>query len=146
MAPSNSHQFYSELPLPKVSITDLVAQEQYFKPVPADWHVVITDIKSSTQAVKDGLHQIINLVATGSIIAAINLARNVNITIPFFFGGDGATLLIPDNLLDPVMKALYEHQENTSRNFGLTLRVGHVPVADVYKNNYQFYLVLQFVY
>jgi len=80
-------QFYSDLPLNEVSLNELLANRQFFFPVPDDWHVIITDIKNSTQAVKDGLHQVVNLVATGSIIAALNIARKANSTIPFFFRG-----------------------------------------------------------
>jgi len=130
-------QFYSELPLNEVSLNELVADRQFFFPVPDDWHVVITDIKESTQAVKDGLHQVVNLVATGSVIAGLNIARKANTTIPFFFGGDGATLLVPASLLDQLMLALNEHRENTFRNFGLELRVGHMPVVEIYQKQHK---------
>ena len=123
---SNNH-FYTNLPLADIPVSHVVAEEHLFEPVPSDWHVIITDIKSSTKGVQEGKHQIINLVATGSIIAAINLAKAAKISIPFFFGGDGATLLIPSFLLDSVMKALIEHQQKTAKNFDLDLRVGQVP-------------------
>ena len=83
----HSDQFYTELPPNEVSINELVADKQLFFPIPDDWHVIMTDIKSSTQAVKDGLHQVVNLVATGSVIAGLNIARKANTTIPFFFRG-----------------------------------------------------------
>ena len=131
--PEHTDQFYSELPLNKISVNQLVADKNKFFPVPDDWYVVITDIKSSTQAIKDGLHQVVNLVATGSVIAGLNLSRKANITIPFFFGGDGASLLVPASLVDPLMGALDEHRENTAKNFGLELRVGHLPVTKIYE-------------
>lgn len=93
MPKPHTDQFYSELPLNEISVNELVADTKLFFPVPDDWQVVMTDVKGSTQAVKDGLHQVVNLVATGSIIAGLNIARKANTTIPFFFGGDGATLL-----------------------------------------------------
>ena len=130
-------QFYSELPLNEVSVNQLVADEKYFFPVPDDWYVVITDIKKSTQAIKDGLHQVVNLIATGSVIAGLNLARKVNTTIPFFFGGDGATLLVPPSLIDPIMGALVEHRANTAKNFGLELRIGNVPITKIYQELHQ---------
>jgi len=103
-------QFYSDLPLNEVSVNKLVVDSQFFFPVPDDWHVVITDIKKSTQAVKDGLHQVVNLVATGSVIAGLNIARKAHITVPFFFGGDGATLLVPASMVDQLMLGLCEFQ------------------------------------
>ncbi|MFZ1858483.1 MAG: DUF3095 family protein [Chitinophagaceae bacterium] len=73
-----------------------------------------------------------NLVATGSIVAVLNIAYKENLTIPFFFGGDGATFIVPPIILDAVMKALIKHQQNTEVNFGIMLRVGHVPVEKIY--------------
>lgn len=51
--------------------------------------------------------------------------------MPFFFGGDGATLLIPDNLLEVCLKALNAHKDNVRDNFGLELRVGSVPLHEL---------------
>ena len=134
MPVQDHNRFYSELPLYDLPVSQLLAEEGSFSPVPEDWHVVITDIKGSTQATHDGLHQEVNLVATGSIIAALNLAKEADIAVPFFFGGDGATLLLPPCLLKPVMTALMEHRENTSRNFAMELRVAQMPVSQIYQN------------
>ena len=70
---------------------------------------------------------------TAGAAAALNLAREAHTDIPFFFGGDGATLLVPDFLLDLTMQALAEHRENAADNFNMDLRVGQVPVADLYR-------------
>lgn len=117
----------------EISLSDLLTEEHLFYRVPANWYVVITDVKRSTNAVEQGLHETVNLVATGSIVAALNIAYKENITVPFFFGGDGATFIIPSSILDPVLHALVIHQENTQRNYDITLRVGSVAVADIYK-------------
>lgn len=108
-------------------------QKKLFKAVPSDWHVIITDIKGSTTAVSNGLHETVNLIATGSIVAVLNLAYKANITIPFFFGGDGATFLVPDIIFQQAMQALQVYSENTLTNVDLTLRTGAVSVADIYK-------------
>ena len=137
MSTFNTEHFYSNLPVNKIPVSQLVGEEKLFFETPADWHVIITDVKKSTQALNDGLHHLVNLVATGSIIAALNIARKVNITVPFFFGGDGATMLIPASLLGSIMLALTEHRENTYRNFGLELRVGYVPVSEIYQKGFR---------
>ena len=134
----NTDQFYSELPPNEVSVNELVSDKHLFFPVPNDWHVIMTDIKGSTQAVKHGLHQVVNLVATGSVIAGLNIARKANTTIPFFFGGDGVTLLAPASLVDQIIQALNEHRENTSINFGLELRVGHMQAAKIYQKQHKY--------
>lgn len=140
MSALDNHQFYTALPFNKIPISELVANEEYFYKVPEEWHVVITDIKGSTKAVQAGLHQAVNLVATGSIIAALNIGRTNGISIPFFFGGDGATLLVPASILSVTMQALGEHSKNTARNFNLELRVGQVPVSEVYQHQHEILL------
>ncbi len=112
-------------------------EDHLFFKVPDNWHVIITDVRNSTQAAIDGKHQTVNLVATGSIVAALNIAFKDNILVPFFFGGDGATFIIPPSLLDATLIALQQHRENTLKNFGLDLRVGHVPVSEIYGGNHQ---------
>ena len=131
MTPSSSERFYVDLPLNKMGVTALMGMPACFSAVPPDWHVVLTDVKGSTRALDDGMHQTVNLVATGSIVAALNIARKADIRVPFFFGGDGATLIVPQVLVAPVLQALNLHSDNTRRQFGLELRVGSVPVADI---------------
>ena len=66
----------------------------------------------------------------------LNIAYKSNLTVPFFFGGDGATFIIPPTLLDTTIKALLQHRENTKTNFNLDLRVGHVAVAEIYEHDH----------
>lgn len=124
-----SRHFYTNLSIHRVTLSALLDEEAHFNEVPGDWHVIITDIKNSTIAFRAGRSEEINLIATGCIIATLNLAQKQQIGIPFFFGGDGATLIVPPVLLEPVLRALKVHRANTSANFGLDLRVGSVPVA-----------------
>lgn len=130
---SDTIHFYSKLPLQKKSISDLLGQPDAFQQVPDDWHVIVTDIKNSTLAVQAGKHQLVNLVATGSIISTINIAKRSGVLVPFFFGGDGATILVPGALKNEVLQALMEHRENTLSNFELSLRVGWMAVSELYK-------------
>ena len=128
--------FYSRLPLNQITLSELLMEEHLFYKIPDTWHVLITDVKKSTIAVADGLHETVNLVATGSIVAVLNIAGKTNLSVPFFFGGDGATFIIPASILDAVMKALTQHQQNTQQNFKITLRVGQVPVKDIYNSGH----------
>ena len=109
--------FYSKLPTNEIPLSELLTEEHLFYKIPDDWHVLITDVKNSTQAALDGRHQTVNLVATGSIVAALNVANKDNILVPFFFGGDGATFIIPPTLLERTLTALHQHRENTLKNF-----------------------------
>ncbi|MEQ1677897.1 MAG: DUF3095 family protein, partial [Chitinophagaceae bacterium] len=137
MSANSNDLFYSRLPVNALPLSDLLMEEHLFFKVPENWHVLITDVKNSTRAALDGKHQTVNLVATGSIVAALNVAFKDNILIPFFFGGDGATFIIPPSLLEETLLALQQHRENTKINFELDLRVGHVPVAEIYADGHE---------
>jgi len=135
MQNSEDH-FYSNLPIHKMPLHQLLIKNQLFEKVVASWCVIITDIKRSTAAVNSGLHESVNLIATGSIVAVLNIAFKANISVPFFFGGDGATFIVPPSIVDEVMKSLLKYKDNTLRNFNLDLRTGIMPVEEIYKQGY----------
>ncbi len=134
---SSTDQFYSRLPVNEIPLSELLAEDHLFFRIPDNWHVIITDVKKSTEAVAAGLHETVNLVATGSIVAVLNIAYKADITIPFFFGGDGATFIIPPSIVEACKKALLLHQDNTEKSFNLHLRVGLVPVQDIYNAGHE---------
>jgi hypothetical protein len=134
---ANQHQFYSSLPVNNIPFGNLFIREDLFRDVPDDWHVVLTDIKGSTQAVLAGGSQNVNLIATGSIVAVLNIALKANVTVPFFFGGDGATFMVPPVILGEAMQALVLYSENTLTNFQIDLRTGTLPVKQVYHEGYK---------
>ncbi len=125
------------MPVNQKTLPDLFMQESLFRDVPANWHVVITDIRDSTAAVLGGMHETVNLIATGSIVTVLNIVFKAGITVPFFFGGDGATFIVPDTLLGQVVGALRQYRQNTKENFDLDLRVGSVPVHQIYQSGEQ---------
>ncbi|MEO9886969.1 MAG: DUF3095 family protein [Balneola sp.] len=137
MNSNGSSHFYSDLTEYRQSISKLMQKEELFADIPSDWHIVLTDILDSTQSIDSGNHEVVNLIATGSIIAVLNIAHDAKISIPFFFGGDGATLLVPSEILEDCLNALSEHQQNCYDNFDLFLRVGNMPVSEVYEKGYR---------
>ncbi|TVZ26153.1 Protein of unknown function (DUF3095) [Gillisia sp. Hel_I_86] len=134
MAISTNPNFFSDLSLQTISISDLVGNKSLFSKVPEDWHAIVADINNSTEAIGKGNHDQVNLVATGSVIAILNLAYSKNISIPFFFGGDGATMLIPSELLGAAMTALNQHRINTLVNFGFELKIGSLSLKEIHDN------------
>ncbi|WP_299799386.1 DUF3095 family protein [uncultured Maribacter sp.] len=126
-------KFYTELKKLNKPLVDILEKESDFLDVPQTWHVVVVDIQNSTQAVVDGNHHQVNLTATGSIISVLNTVRKFkqNIEIPYFFGGDGATFLLPSTLLDKVIAVLDNYSIHIKRKTNLVLRVGHVSVKDL---------------
>lgn len=126
----DSHNFYRHLPSFKLPLAGLFA-EACFSEVPADWHVIISDVKNSTQAVATGRHNDVNLVAAGSLVAALNVAKRHNVEVPFFFGGDGSTLLVPEVLHTETLVSQAAHSLNTQKNFGLEMHIGSMPVKEI---------------
>ncbi len=124
--------FYESLPLHRGPIGAILNQEHHFCTVPEGWEIVLTDIRGSSVAVDSGMHKAVNLIATGSIVCVLNIAHKHQVMIPFFFGGDGATFLVPGSLVEEILETLWVYHEQIADNFGLTLRVGNVSVAKVY--------------
>ncbi len=124
-------KFYTELPINEIGLSKLFARPHLFHTLPTDWHVIITDIENSTVAISQGRHHDINMIATESIVAVLNIIYKNGLDIPFFFGGDGATFILPGSMLGEVIHALKVHSENVLKHFKLVLRVGHVTAAEV---------------
>ncbi|HTL10469.1 MAG TPA: DUF3095 family protein, partial [Chitinophagaceae bacterium] len=124
----NRESFYTQLPVSRLPLPQLLLREDLFAAVPESWHVILTDIKKSTSAVQTGLHENVNLVATGSIVTVLNIAFKLSLAVPIFFGGDGASFIVPSSLMKLVMPALAAYQQRTRENFNLELRIGQVAV------------------
>jgi len=130
MTEINAH-FYKNLFSQVGSLKQVIATKSCFTNVPDSWHIVVTDVENSTAIFEKGDQQLVHLAATGSIVACLNIARAQGIEIPFFFGGDGATLLIPDSLKDTCLHALSLHRERCALNFNFHLRVGSRQVRQI---------------
>ncbi len=109
----------------------MLADENYFVDVPENWHVVVSDITNSTEAVAAGRYGDVNLIAAGSLIAALNVSKKLNTEIPYFFGGDGGTVLVPADILEKVIDGLKAHSLNSLKNFSLDLRIGHISMEEI---------------
>ena len=119
--------FYSSLEVLKMPVS-AVFKEEYFSEVPDSWYIIIADIKNSTAAVAAGKSNDVNLVAAGCLVIALNIARQKNIEIPFFFGGDGGTMIVPEVMLQPLLSGLELHNNVSKNNFGLDMHIGFLSV------------------
>ncbi|AFL79615.1 Protein of unknown function (DUF3095) [Aequorivita sublithincola DSM 14238] len=137
MVLKKSLNFYKNIPKSKLPLTELLKNETLFYNVPKSWSIVVTDIENSTEAVNRGAHNDVNLSATGSIVTVLNTLKALNQKnkIPYFFGGDGSTFIIPNAVLEPVLEALNNFSEHIKKTVELNLRVGHLGVEQVYANN-----------
>lgn len=120
---SDRDKFYAQL-TPMRSAAALLDERSYV-PAPADWWLALSDIRGSTAAVAAGRHADVNFAAAAMIAALTNLCG----TIPYQFGGDGAVALIPPDDAEAAKRVLARTRGFASREFGLDLRIGMVPVA-----------------
>lgn len=123
----NSEQFYAELPAFE-NFDDFVEFAAY-APIPDDWVVVLTDVRGSTGAIKQGRYKDVNMAGAASITAVLNACGSIE--VPYVFGGDGGTLVVPGSVHGAASNALIELRTACMGMFGLELRVGAVPVSDL---------------
>jgi len=108
---------------------DDIANSGYFAQVPEDWVLLVTDIRSSTEAIQDGKYRDVNTIGAASIVVIQNLLTDID--FPYSFGGDGASMLIPSQYREAAQLELAALRNIAELNFGLQLRVGAVPVKDL---------------
>ena len=123
--------YYQRLPVLS-SFNDIDKLDAFF-PAPDSWWVVIADVKNSTQAVSRGEYKEVNMIGASCITAVLNQLKPIE--IPYVFGGDGATLLIPDCEKKNVEVALISIRALSMEEFELDLRIGFVSVAQIRNNN-----------
>lgn len=105
--------------------------EEGYHSVPNDWHVVIADIKGSTEAISGGRYKEVNIVGAACIISVANEIGEEH--THGVFGGDGATFLVAPQYLNQVESVLSALSGVAVKAFNLTLRVGSVAVSELRK-------------
>jgi hypothetical protein len=123
----SSRRFYAELPV----ITDFrdVTRAESFARLPSDWHVVMSDVRDSTIAIRSGRYKNVNTVGAATITAVLNAAGAID--IPFVFEGDGSMLCVPAEILDDARAALLRTQEMARESFDLDLRIATLAVRRI---------------
>jgi len=101
----------------------------FYHPAPEDWLVILTDVEGSTEAIQRGRYKEVNMVGAASIAAVVNSCPDI--AIPYVFGGDGATLLVPPTHQESVKRALLALKYASKRLHDLSLRVGMVPIKEI---------------
>jgi hypothetical protein len=132
---SDAH-FYEELPV----FDDFarITEPGHYQALPEEWHVVIADVEGSTAAIAAGRYKEVNVVGAASIVAVLNAHPHPPsvgtrpLRVPFVFGGDGASLCVPDSVVGPVREALLATKRMAREEFNLALRVGIVPVREIH--------------
>ncbi|ACE91602.1 adenylate cyclase protein [Rhizobium etli CIAT 652] len=107
----------------------LVLDPDAYEPLPDDWLIGITDVVSSTAAIRSGRYEDVNY-AGASIIAALGNARG-SFDFPFVFRGDGAAFALPANGIMAATSALRDVASFAKAELHLELRVGLVTVGEI---------------
>ena len=127
---SETEHFYRNLP--EIHTFSEIVELDHYSPLPDDWLVVATDIRGSTQAIEAGQYKSVNMAGACAIAAICNDFPDLE--IPFVFGGDGATLAIPDVGRDHIMGLLKFCKEATESVFGLELAAGCRTMGELREN------------
>lgn len=106
-----------------------VLDETRYVPVPDTWWIALCDVVMSTRAIEDGRYRSVNIAGAALITAVKNALPGAD--LPFVFGGDGATLLVPPEHRDTVEAVLAETVTWVREALGLDLRAALIPVAAV---------------
>jgi hypothetical protein len=119
--------FYARLPVFD-HFSDLTDPTRYM-PVPDDWVLGLSDIVSSTSAIRAGRYKEVNTAAAAVIAAVAN--RLGTSEFPFVFGGDGASFALPASQYDLAQDALSAVAAWVRDAFGFELRIALVPVSEI---------------
>ncbi len=106
-----------------------VANASHYRAVPDDWLVVLTDVRGSTKAIEAGRYKDVNALGVASIVALRNALSGVD--LPFVFGGDGATMLVPGDEREVVEASLRGVKVMARTAFQMEMRTAIVPVAEL---------------
>lgn len=102
---------------------------KHFQDVPDDWYVIITDIKGSTKAISEGRYKDVNTIGAAGIVVVRRAMMMAD--FPFVFGGDGATLIVPEKDVHRVCENLAALRQLSQDQYQLDLRIGVVPVKKI---------------
>jgi len=119
--------FYQELPCIE-NIADITRLDKYVS-VPSDWSIIFTDVINSTAAIALGDYKVVNIAGVATITVVHNICQGVE--IPFVFGGDGAVILVPSDLVSKVTSSLRKLSKQVNERLKIKLRVGCIPIASV---------------
>jgi hypothetical protein len=115
--------------LPEVTRFLEVTDPRCYTEAPRSWLLVLTDVRGSTKAIEAGRYRDVNALGVASIVALCNGLKGLD--LPYVFGGDGATLLVPGTRAAAVQKVLRGVKALARDAFELELRAGVVPLAEL---------------
>ncbi len=107
---------------------------EVYAALPDDWHVGLTDVVSSTEAIRAGRQKAVNVAGAAAISAVMNALGHRD--FPFVFGGDGAGFAVSGDEASAAADALARTANWTARDLGLDLRAAMVPATTIREAGY----------
>lgn len=129
---NDAFSFYEHVPVFK-EFRD-VTKLQNYRQIPEDWVLILIDVRETPKHIEEGRYKDINLVASSAIIAVINSLDGKK--FPYTFGGDGATLIVPEAALPQVKPALQATRDMARTEFDFDLRIGIVPIGHLKQSGF----------
>lgn len=112
-----------------------LARKEFYTPLPEDWCLAVSDVRDSTNQIKEGRFRDVNLIGATIIAAISNRFRETE--LPFSFGGDGSHIAFPMQLKAEAEEIIKGCRNLAADRFKLNLAADVVPVSELYKNGHQ---------
>ena len=128
-----SQNFYRDL----LSFQDFheLTNDGHFTKLPNDWTLILTDVCGSTQAIASGKYKEVNTMGAATIVVVTKVLKELE--YPFVFGGDGATVLVPNTKVEEVKERLLALKALAKKQFDLDLRVGAISMQELSQRGHQ---------
>jgi hypothetical protein len=125
-ATNDNNSFYTNIPV----FRDFggVMEQAFYKHLPDDWTIGVSDIMQSTKAIRENRYRAVNMA--GAAVIAIKNALDGG-DFPYVFGGDGASFAVPPRDIERARAALAATAAWVKNEIDLVMRVALVPVATV---------------
>ena len=110
-------------------VSEVLSDVSHARSLRDDDSIVITDVRGSTRLGQLGKAREVNFVGAACISVVLNEFPNVS--IPYVFGGDGATFVVGAEYRAKVLELLAQVRSMAIQQFGIDLRVGFVTVGEL---------------
>lgn len=129
----DNSDFYTNLPY--VNSFENFHKLELYRDVPYNWFIVTTDIKGSTKLTDAGKFNQISFISSLCLLGVLEEINDID--IPFSYGGDGITFLIPPKYLERVSKTLTFAIYFAKERFNIDLIAGIVPITEVLRHRHK---------
>jgi len=108
-----------------------LADPGLYTQLPDDWCLAVSDVRDSTNQIKNGRYKDVNLIGASIIAAICNTVKETE--LPFSFGGDGSIIAFPNKYRKEAEQISKGCRKHARENFNLDLAAGVIPVSELYE-------------